>query len=92
MAGCAMIGQSIINIKSGGRGRLSAASDGAFLLIMVVGLGDLVSIIPMPALVAIMIMVPIGTFSLVVDRQSAHASAVEFDGDDRDGGDGGLYP
>ena len=63
MAGCAMIGQSIINIKSGGRGRLSAAAAGVFLLIMVVGLGDLVSIIPMPALVAIMIMVSIGTFS-----------------------------
>ncbi len=63
MAGCAMIGQSIINIKSGGRGRLSAAASGVFLLIMVVGLGDLVSIIPMSALVAIMIMVSIGTFS-----------------------------
>lgn len=63
MAGCAMIGQSIINIKSGGRGRLSAAAAGIILLIMVVGLGDLVSIIPMPALVAIMIMVSIGTFS-----------------------------
>jgi sulfate permease, SulP family len=63
MAGCAMIGQSIINVKSGGRGRLSSFTAGAFLLIMVVGLGDLVSIIPMPALVAIMIMVSIGTFS-----------------------------
>ena len=63
MAGCAMIGQSIINVKSGGRGRLSCFVAGLFLLILVVGLGDLVSIIPMPALVAIMIMVPIGTFS-----------------------------
>lgn len=63
MAGCAMIGQSIINVKSGGRGRLSAFSAGVFLLIMVVGLGDLVSQIPMAALVAIMIMVSIGTFS-----------------------------
>lgn len=63
MAGCAMIGQSIINIKSGGRGRLSSFVAGVFLLIMVVGLGDLVSVIPMPALVAIMIMVSIGTFS-----------------------------
>jgi len=63
MAGCAMIGQSIINVKSGGRGRLSSAAAGVFLLVMVVGLGDLVSIIPMPALVAIMIMVSIGTFS-----------------------------
>jgi len=63
MAGCAMIGQSMINVKSGGRGRLSSMVAGVFLLILVVGLGDLVSIIPMPALVAIMIMVSIGTFS-----------------------------
>lgn len=63
MAGCAMIGQSIINVKSGGRGRLSSFSAGVLLLIMVVGLGDLVSRIPMAALVAIMIMVSIGTFS-----------------------------
>ena len=63
MAGCAMIGQSIINVKSGGRGRLSSFTAGVVLLILVVGLGDLVSVIPMPALVAIMIMVSIGTFS-----------------------------
>jgi len=63
MAGCAMIGQSIINVKSGGRGRLSAFTAGVLLLILVVGLGDLVAQIPMPALVAIMIMVSIGTFS-----------------------------
>ncbi|MCA0964333.1 SulP family inorganic anion transporter [Salipiger bermudensis] len=63
MAGCAMIGQSIINVKSGGRGRLSAFTAGAVLLILVVGIGDLVARIPMPALVAIMIMVSIGTFS-----------------------------
>ena len=63
MAGCAMIGQSIINVKSGGRGRLSSFVAGLFLLILVVGLGDLVSLIPMPALVAIMIMVSVGTFS-----------------------------
>ncbi|WBU63929.1 SulP family inorganic anion transporter [Paracoccus aerodenitrificans] len=63
MAGCAMIGQSIINVKSGGRGRLSAFTAGVLLLILVVGLGDLVGRIPMPALVAIMIMVSIGTFS-----------------------------
>ncbi|GAK73171.1 SulP family inorganic anion transporter [Agrobacterium rubi] len=63
MAGCAMIGQSIINVKSGGRGRLSTLSAGAFLLFMILVLGDLVSQIPMAALVAIMIMVSIGTFS-----------------------------
>ncbi|MEL6265532.1 MAG: SulP family inorganic anion transporter, partial [Pseudomonadota bacterium] len=63
MAGCAMIGQSIINVQSGGRGRLSCFCAGVFLLIMVVFLGDMVGLIPMAALVAIMIMVSIGTFS-----------------------------
>ena len=63
MAGCAMIGQSMINVKSGGRGRLSCFAAGVFLLILIVVLGDIVSIIPMAALVAIMIMVSIGTFS-----------------------------
>ena len=62
MAGCAMIGQSIINVKSGGRGRLSTFIAGFFLLIMVVFLSDIISIIPMAALVAVMIMVSIGTF------------------------------
>jgi len=63
MAGCAMIGQSIINVKSGGRGRLSSFAAGVFLLFMVVVLGDWVGVIPMAALVAVMIMVSIGTFS-----------------------------
>lgn len=63
MAGCAMIGQSIINVKSGGRGRLSCFCAGVFLLLMIVFLGDWVKQIPMAALVAIMIMVSIGTFS-----------------------------
>ncbi|MGF1751512.1 SulP family inorganic anion transporter [Vibrio cionasavignyae] len=63
MAGCAMIGQSMINIKSGGRGRLSTLSSGVFLLIMVVFLGPWLKQIPMAALVAVMIMVSIGTFS-----------------------------
>ncbi|MDR7124774.1 SulP family inorganic anion transporter [Pseudotabrizicola sp. 4114] len=63
MAGCAMIGQSMINVKSGGRGRLSCFAAGVLLLIFCVSLGDWVSQIPMPAVVAIMIMVSIGTFS-----------------------------
>lgn len=63
MAGCAMIGQSVINIKSGGRGRLSTLIAGSFLLIMVVFLDQWIKQIPMPALVAVMIMVSIGTFS-----------------------------
>ncbi|MDX1443459.1 MAG: SulP family inorganic anion transporter [Gammaproteobacteria bacterium] len=62
MAGCAMIGQSIINIKSGGRGRLSCLSAGVLLLFFILVLGEYVSMIPMPALVAVMIMVSIGTF------------------------------
>ena len=63
MAGCAMIGQSVINVKSGGRGRLSTFFAGAMLLTMVVFLSDWVSLIPMAALVAVMIMVSIGTFN-----------------------------
>ncbi len=63
MAGCAMIGQSVINVKSGGRGRLSTLCAGIFLIIMVVFLGPWLSLIPMAALVAVMIMVSIGTFS-----------------------------
>jgi sulfate permease, SulP family len=63
MAGCAMIGQSVINVKSGGRGRLSTFFAGSFLLFLILVLGDWVKQIPMPALVAVMIMVSIGTFS-----------------------------
>lgn len=65
MAGCAMIGQSVINVKSGGRTRLSTLLAGIFLIVMVVFLDDLIKIIPMAALVAVMIMVSIGTFSWV---------------------------
>jgi SulP family sulfate permease len=72
MAGCAMIGQSVINIKSGGRGRLSTLLAGSFLLIMVVFLGDWITKIPMAALVAVMIMVSIGTFSWVSIRDLKH--------------------
>jgi sulfate permease, SulP family len=63
MAGCAMIGQSVINVKSGGRGRLSTLSAGVFLLLLLLFLGDWVGQIPMAALVAVMIMVSIGTFN-----------------------------
>ncbi|SOC42383.1 SulP family inorganic anion transporter [Ureibacillus acetophenoni] len=62
MAGCAMIGQSVINVKSGGRGRLSTLVAGLFLMFLILVLGDLVVKIPMPVLVGIMIMVCIGTF------------------------------
>lgn len=63
MAGCAMIGQSMINVKSGGRTRLSTLSAGVLLLAMMLFLGDWLASIPMAALVAVMIMVSISTFS-----------------------------
>lgn len=62
MAGCAMIGQSVINVSSGGRGRLSTLWAGALLLFLIVVLGPYVAQIPMAALVAVMIMVSINTF------------------------------
>lgn len=62
MAGCAMIGQSMINVKSGGRGRLSTLVAGLFLMFLIIVLGDIVIQIPMSVLVGIMIMVSIGTF------------------------------
>lgn len=62
MAGCAMIGQSMINVSSGGRGRLSCLVAGVVLLLLVVYASDWVGRIPMAALVAVMIMVSIGTF------------------------------
>ena len=63
MAGCAMIGQSVINVKSGGRGRLSTLTAGLFLLFLLLVLDEWLKQIPMAALVAVMIMVSIGTFS-----------------------------
>lgn len=63
MGGCAMIGQSVINVGSGGRTRLSTLVAGVFLLFLLAVLGPVVGRIPMPALVAVMIMVSIGTFS-----------------------------
>lgn len=62
MAGCAMIGQSVINVSSGGRGRLSTLWAGVFLMILIFALGPYVAQIPMAALVAVMIMVSINTF------------------------------
>ena len=73
MAGCAMIGQSVINVASGGRGRLSTFSAGAFLLLFILVLGDWLVLIPMGALVAVMIMVSVGTF----DWGSLRALAVQ---------------
>lgn len=62
MAGCALIGQSIINMKSGGRGRLSTFVSGAFLMFLIIVMGDLVLKVPMPVLAGIMVMVAFTTF------------------------------
>ena len=62
MAGCAMIGQSVINVRSGGSGRLSTLVAGLFLIFLIIVLGDIVAMIPMAALVGVMIMVAVGTF------------------------------
>ncbi|MCX2732736.1 SulP family inorganic anion transporter [Saccharopolyspora sp. NFXS83] len=62
MAGCAMIGQSMINVKSGGRTRLSTLAAGVFLFVLVMSLGEVVALIPMAALVAVMVFVSISTF------------------------------
>ncbi len=62
MGGCAMIGQTMINVKSGARTRLSTFLAGAFLLVLVVALGDVVALIPMAALVAVMVFVSYATF------------------------------
>ena len=73
MGGCAMIGQTMINVKvSGARTRLSTFLAGFFLLLLVVGLGDVVAVIPMAALVAVMIMVSVGTF----DWHSVHPATL----------------
>ena len=63
MGGCAMIGQTLINVKaSGARTRISTFMAGIFVLVLVVGLGDVVAVIPMAALVAVMVIVSVGTF------------------------------
>ncbi len=73
MGGCAMIGQTMINVKaSGARTRISTFLAGLFLLVLVVGFGDLVGRIPMAALVAVMVMVAVGTF----DWHSVHPSTL----------------
>ncbi len=73
MGGCAMIGQTMINVKaSGARTRISTFLAGVFLLVLVVGLGDIVAIMPMAALVAVMIMVSVGT----LDWHSIHPTTL----------------
>ena len=72
MGGCAMIGQTMINVKAGARTRASTFLAGVFLLVLVVGLGDVVAVIPMAALVAVMVMVAVGTF----DWHSVHPATL----------------
>lgn len=62
MASCAMIGQSVVNIKTGGRTRLSTLMTGIYLMILILTLSSLVIQIPVAALVAVMIMIAIATF------------------------------
>jgi sulfate permease, SulP family len=71
MAGCAMIGQSMINLKSGGRTRLSTLAAGVFLLLLILVAGPVVAAIPMAALVAVMIVVAVSTFDWASIRPSA---------------------
>lgn len=71
MAGCGMIGQSVINVQSGGRGRLSTLCAGVFLLFAILALSGWVRQMPMAALVAVMIMVSIGTFRWASFRDMA---------------------
>lgn len=77
MAGCALIGQSIINVKSGGRGRLSTFTAGVFLMFLIIVLGDIVVKVPMPVLVGIMIMVSFTTFNWGSFRFLKQASVSE---------------
>jgi SulP family sulfate permease len=71
MAGCAMIGQSMINMRNGGRTRLSTLSSGVFLLVLVLSLAPVVRIIPMAALAAVMVVVSVGTFNWASIRPEA---------------------
>ena len=72
MAGCAMIGQSIINYTSGGLGRLSSFIASTFLILLVVSFSDIIAIIPVAVLVGIMFMVSIGTFEFSSLRRIKH--------------------
>ena len=92
MAGCAMIGQSIINVTSGGRGRLSTLWAGLFLLFLILVLRDWVAQIPMAALVAVMIMVSIGTFDWGSYPEAAVHAVPVLTRDDRHNGYRGRHP
>jgi SulP family sulfate permease len=92
MAGCAMIGQTVINVKSGGRGRLSTLVRRPVPADLVVFANDWVAQIPMAALVAVMIMVSIGTFNWASIRNLREQPARASTGHDRHRPGGGLHP
>lgn len=72
MAGCAMIGQSVINFTSGGLGRLSSFTAAVLLIILVVSFSDVIAVIPIAVLVGIMFMVSIGTFEFSSIQRIKH--------------------
>jgi SulP family sulfate permease len=72
MAGCAMIGQSIINFTSGGLGRLSSFTAAVLLIILVVSFSGVIAVIPVAVLVGIMFMVSIGTFEFSSIKRIKH--------------------
>ena len=72
MAGCAMIGQSIINFTSGGLGRLSSFTAAVLLIILVVSFSGIIAVIPVAVLVGIMFMVSIGTFEFSSLKRIKH--------------------
>lgn len=80
MGGCAMIGQTMINVKaSGARTRISTFLAGIFLLFLILSLGDVVAVVPMAALVAVMIVVSVATFDCTASssRQSKRCPRVK---------------
>ena len=89
MGGCAMIGQSVINVTSGARGRLSTLVAGVFLLALLVLLQDLLAIVPVAALTAVMVMVSINTFSWASVAAAAAQPGAVLGGDAGDGRDHG---
>ncbi len=91
MGGCAMIGQSMINVKSGGRTRIAGIAAALFLLAFILFAAPMIEQIPLAALVGVMFMVVIGTFawnSLTILTQSAADRCLrDHSGDGRDGDD-----
>ena len=92
MGGCAMIGQSMINVKSGGRTRIAGIAAALFLLSFILVAAPLIEQIPLAALVGVMFMVVIGTFAWnslrIMTAGAADGRLCDCSGDSRDGADG----